>query len=391
VYSYNSDIPLCNALTAPLAVELKNVSAANARPASAATTHVLGSTTDSIGIAYTTVYDIIFNQLDWRNNTGSLHLCFNASSRSPLPYEITGSAQFANTGRLYFLETGSSITYTWPYKIYGVTGFLPTILTAGNFKINTPLSNGAELGTQVTTSYSLLKEVAINTGTGYGNWTEIGPSLTASTYDPVAGFNMKVRLTARPGLKYTGQTRNFTSSLWITGSITNAIAEVVSNEDLGTTGTLIIRNITGSFSGSEVLNSAGLSYASCSQTAGTSRGILPNAISYIDGLQIFTTTNTASFYPISQPTITLTGVTSGSKVDIIRASDSSILDAQYVTTDPTGDYSYTYDYYQDTPIYIVINNLGYVFQRISYTLTSIDSEVPIQQTIDRNYSNPPNP
>ena len=389
VYAHTADIPLCNALTAPLGVELKNVSAANARAASAATTYVLGSTTDSVGIAYTTVYDIIFNQFDWRNNTGSLHLCFNASSKSPLPYTTTGSVLFANTGRLYFLETGSSITYTWPYKIYGVTGFLPNILSAGNFNINTPLSNGSELGTQVTTSYSLLKEVSINTGTGYGNWIEIGPSLTGSTYDPVAGFNMRVKLTANPGLKYSGQTKNFTSSIWITGSITNAIALVVSDEDLGATGTLIIRNITGSFSGSEVLNSSGVPYATCSQTAGTSRGILPNATSYIDGLQIFTTTSTSSFYPISQPTITLTGITSGSKVDIIRASDSAILDAQYVTTNPTGDYTYTYDYYQNTPVYLVINNLGYVFQSISYTLTSVSAEVPIQQTIDRNYSNAP--
>ena len=390
VYAYTSDIPLCNTLTAPLSVELKNVSAANARPITTGLSHSLGSTTDGIGISYTTVYDVIFNQLDWKNRTGSLHLCFNASSKSPLPYTTTGSVLFANTGRLYFLETGSSITYTWPYKIYGVTGFLAEQTFAGNFTAINPLSNGAELGSQITTSYTLLKEVSINTGTGYGNWIEIGPSLTGSTYDSVAGFNMQVRLTARPGLKYVGQTKNFTSSLYITGSFTSASAVVVSDEDMGTTGTLILTKITGSFSGSDTIFGAGfVGYATCSQTPGTSRAILPNATSYIDGLQIFTTTNTASFYPISRPTITLTGITSGSKVDIIRVSDTAILDAQYVTTNPTGDYTYTYDYYQNTPVYIVINNLGYVFQSISYTLTSVSAEVPIQQTIDRNYSNPP--
>jgi len=388
VYANNADIPLCNVATAPLAVELKNVSAANARPATNAVVHALGSTTDGVGVSYTTVYDIIFNQFDWKSNTGSLHLCFNASSRSPLPYTITGSVQFANTGRLYFLETGSSITYTWPYKIYGISGFLPELKLPGDFIVDSPFISGAELGNQITSSYSLLKEVAIDSGTGYGDWIEIGPALTESVVDATSGFNMRVRLTARPGLRYASQALPFVIDRYITGSITNAIARVVADEDLGVTGTLILADITGSFSGSEVIRSNNLSYATCSQTAATSRAILPNATSYIDGLQIFTTVDTGSFYPVSRPTITLTGVTSGSKVDIIREADSYILDASYVADYPTGDYTYTYDFYQNTPVFIVINNLGYVFQRTAYTLTNTDVEIPIQQTIDRNYSNP---
>jgi len=388
LYADTADIPLCNVLTAPLDVIHKNVTAADARPATSATTHVFGSTTDGVGISYTTVYDYIFSEFDWKNNSGSLHLCFNASSKSPPPYQITGSVAFSNTGRLYFGETGSSITYTWPHKIYGVTGFRHNHLTAGNFNIQTPFVDASELGTIATSSYALLKEIAINSGSGYGNWIEIGPSLTSSVIDPVLGFNLKVRLTSRAALKYSGQTLNFTASQYITGSLTSAIAKVISVEDLGATGTILVDNLTGSFSGSEVLRSSGVSYATCSQTAGTSRALLPNAVSYIDGLQIFTTTRSSSFYPISQPTLTLTGVTSGSKVDIIRASDSNIIDAQYVTTNPTGSYTYMYDYFQNTPIYVVINNLGYVFQRTSFTLTDSNLTIPIQQEADRNYSNP---
>lgn len=386
IYSNNSDIPLCNVLTAPLNVIYKNVSAINARPATSATTHVLGSTTDGIGISYTTVYDYIFGEFDWKNGSGSLNICFNASSKSPPPYEITGSVAFSNTGRLYFGETGSSITYTWPHKIYGVTGFRSNHLAVGNFNIPTPFINASELGTIATSSYALLKEISINTGNGYGNWMEIGPSITSSIINPTTGCNLKIRLTSRAALKYSGQTLNFTESQYISGSKTGASARVISVENFGTTGTILIDNITGSFSGSETLRSSSFSYATCSQTGLTSRAILPCATSYIDGFQLFTTIDTSSLYPVSQPTITLTGVISGSKVDIIRESDSYILDAQYISS---GDYNYTYDYYQDTPIFIVINNLGYVFQRISYTLTENSVEIPIQQEIDRNYKNLP--
>lgn len=132
----------------------------------------------------------------------------------------------------------------------------------------------------------------------------------------------------------------------------------------------------------------GIVYALVNAVAASPRALLPVPASYIDGLQIFTTIDSSSLYPTKQPTITITGVYSGSKVDLIRQSDSYILDAQYVSDYPTGSYSYTYDYYGNTPIYVVINNLGYVFQRIGYTLTDTDVSLPIEQQIDRNYLNP---
>jgi hypothetical protein len=390
VYCEDADIPLANLA---LDVELKGVSAANARPINSATSFALGSTTDSIGVAYGAVYDTIFNQLDWRNNTGSLAITFNASSKTQLPYELAGSANFANTGRLFFGETtGSSITYTWPNKIYGVTGFIDKILTAGNFQITSPFVNTFEFGTNTTTSFCLKTELAFKTGSDYGPWVPVNSALTASTFNPNTGFNLKIKLTAEPGIKYTNEARSFaTASLRITGSLTGASAIVEAVEDLGTTGTLFLRNVTGSFSGSEVIQSNGLSYATCSQTAGTSRALIPNATSSINGFQLFVSTATGSFYPISQPTITLTGLYSGSKVDLIRESDYAILDAQSVSTTPTGSYTYKYDYYSNTPIFIVINNLGYVFQRIPYTLGDENVSIPIQQEIDRNYENPPGP
>lgn len=416
LYSNNADIPLSNL---NLDVKLKNVSAANGRPAIASSAYTLaGGTTDQNAIVYGQVYDTIFNEFVWNPPSGSMTLNFNASTKTPPPYSITGDVTFSNTGRLYFNTTGS-IEYEWPWKIYGISGFRPNhSLDAGSASIEIVtnawlpaiIANSRDLGINASAGYlmapCLKKEFAFKTGSSYGGWIELSgslsesnPSWTELSFDPSLGFNMKVKLTARPSLNFDGQGTTPTSSFvigdWITGSLSGATAKIIDQfqiVDVSTDGTVVLDQISGSFRDNEVLQVGSLNKGFANGTGSVNfvpeNILMPQPTSYIDQLQWFTIVNTGSLYPISSPTLTITGMKSGSTVDVIRQSDSYILDQGEVSVDDE-DYTFTYDYFQDSDVYLVIQNLGYVYQRIETTLTENDLSIPVQQTIDRNYKNLP--
>jgi hypothetical protein len=417
LYSNNSDIPLYNL---NLNVASKNVSAANGRPTTAAVTYLLsGGGTDQNSIVYGQVYDTIFNEFVWNPPSGSMTLNFNASSKTPLPYVITGSIFFSNTGRLYFNSTGS-IEYEWPWKIYGISGFRPdhtldagsaSIEIVGNSWLPSIVANSRDLSIPANAGYlmapCLKKEFAFKTGSSYGGWIELSGSLsgsnptwTALSFDPSVGFNMKVKLTARPSLNFDGQGTTPTSSFvvgeYVTGSLSGAKAKIIDQYqivDISTDGTLVLDDITGVFRDNEILLGAnnrnkGLANGTGSVNFIPANILMPQPTSYIDQLQWFTIVNTSSLYPVSSPTLTITGMKSGSTIDVIRQSDSYILDQGDISVDDE-DYTFTYDYFQDTPVYLVIQNLGYVYQRLEATLTEDNLSIPVEQTIDRNYKNLP--
>jgi hypothetical protein len=407
-YCNNSDIALYNI---NLDVALKNVSAANGRPATNATTYTLaGSTTDQNSLTAGQVYDTIFNEWIWNPPSGSMNLNFNASVKNPSPYKITGSLYFSNTARLYFNSTGS-IEYEWPWRIYGISSFRPEhVLDAGSASVDLTgnawlpavICNTIDLGDDNLTGYSLKKEIAFKTGSVYGPYTEIdkyNAGYVSNSFDPYVGFNMKVKITSRPALKFDGQGTTATSSFiigeYVTGSQSGAKAKIIAQEDKGTTGTLILEAITGSFRDNEILAQSGEVNKGLANGSGSvpylpNNILIPQPTSYIASMQWFTIVNTASLYPVSSPTLTVTGMKSGSKIDVIKVSDSSIMDAQYINTD-SAPYTFTYDYFNDTPVYLIVQNLGYVYQRIETTLTEGNLSIPVQQTIDRNYKNLPGP
>ena len=149
---------------------------------------------------------------------------------------------FANTGGLYFKSAGDSITYEFPHKIYGISGF----------QNRTPVMSSTDLGNNARSAKLIYKEYTINTGTGYANWKELtGSNLANETVSASAGFYMKVRLTARPGLKYTTQTVQFTGGESVNGQTSGATATLLDLEDEGTTGTLVFSNVTGTFTTGE--------------------------------------------------------------------------------------------------------------------------------------------
>lgn len=404
LYSNNSDIPISSA---NLDTKCKNISAANGRPVTSTSAYSLaGSVTDQNAISYGQVYDTIFNEFVWTPPSGSMTLNFNASAKQPSPYIITGSLFFSNTGRLYFNSTGS-IEYTWPWKIYGISGFRPSHLldagtgSFGNAYLDSYIVNTIDLGQLNYVGYALKKEIAFKTGSDWGPYylmTGSNVDYISQSFNPSVGFNMKVKLTARPALKFDGQGTTATSSFivgeYITGSISSASALIIDQDDYGTTGTLVLDEITGSFRDNEVLKvgvlNKGLANGTGSVSYTPNNILLPQPTSYIASMQWFTVVNTSSLYPITSPTLTVSGMKSGSKIDVIRQSDSYILDASYVSSDDI-DYEFVYDYFQDTPVYLIIQNLGYIYQRLDATLTDSDLTIPVQQIIDRNYSNPVGP
>jgi hypothetical protein len=249
--------------------------------------------------------------------------------------------------------------------------------------------NGADLGNDATTLYGVKLEYAIKTTAGgsYGAYKEATPDNLAGETLPSAsaGFYLKLKLTAKPFMKYTSGSTDFVLNETITGVTSGATAVVDGIEDgaAGTVGTIRLSSVTGSFIPGEVINSGATGRATNSATNTFALG--PSFVSYIDALQIYTTIDQTALYPVASPTITLTGLKTGSTVDFIRVSDKVNLGG----TDSSGtSYEFVYDYYSNVSVNIVIQNLGYQYLSIPYVLTEDSASIPVQQIIDRNYLNP---
>ena len=274
---------------------------------------------------------------------------------------------------------GDSIEYEWPHRIIGVSAFRKLA-----YKMN-----GVDLGNDTTTLYGVKLEYTIKeTLSGsYAAYKEATPeNLVAETLpDAADGFYLKLKLTAVNNMKYVSGTTDFVLSETINGLLSGATAVVDGIEDgaAGTVGTLRLSSVTGSFIPGETIRSGATSRATNSATNTFALG--PSFTSYINALVIYTTVDQSVLYPVSSPTITLTGLQSGSSVDFIRVSDKLNLGGN----ESTGtSYVFTYDYYEDVSVNIVIQNYGYQYLSIPYTLSSSSASIPIQQVIDRNYLNP---
>lgn len=153
----------------------------------------------------------------------------------------------------------------------------------------------------------------------------------------------------------------------------------------GWNGTWKLLNAT-NLSGETISASVGfrLKYRIVCTTASTT-----NVVTYI---RIDTVSSLASqvdnLYPLDVITakVSLTGLVDGTEVGIYRSSDM----LEYFHTDGTsgGTATYNYNYTIDIPVYIVIHNKDYVYIKINTTLTANNLSIPIQQQLDRWYSNP---
>lgn len=241
-----------NAWTAQsLDTSFKGAPGGNTLPAYNATSWNLSTATfnqDSIPIVNTSVYDSMFHEFTWgESGKGCLDLRMIGSTKASKPYTVTGGAPyFDNLGNLFFSTVSDQLVIEWPHIIKGITGFskrMPHIL-------------GTDVGLNLVTSLGILVEYDLDKGSGYsGTWKQLNNTpglnnLSAETgISALTGVRPKFRLSARYGLKYTGQTSQFVTGRTIQNSIINptATATIVDDEVSGaaTTGSLIVSNITG--------------------------------------------------------------------------------------------------------------------------------------------------
>jgi len=390
----NSDFQLLNIGSN---IILKGMNGANATPANAATTYSLGSTSDGIGIAYTAVYDTIFNELYFTQTTGALDILFNASAKETKPYVLSGSSStvpvFSNGGKLYFLNTNGNeyVEYTWPHKIFGISGF-----TSRAIKMS-----GVDLGTTTDRLEGVKIEYAIATGETYSAYKEAriystgttGMNMVNESVSASDGFYLKLKLTSMLGMKYNARAtgKNFVQGEIIKGSKSLATATVV--RDIITvsgnagTGTLWISGVTGTFKPGETIVRNSDSDARATNVAtNTAYATFPSFTSYINGFQIYTNIDYTSLYPEDQTTLTLTGLQVNSEIRIFLHGTTTELDG---IENSTTSFEYKYVYAENTYVDIVIMNLNYQYYRIdNLLLPSTDSSIPIQQILDRVYNNP---
>lgn len=370
------DIPLNNNYSG---VEVKGVAGGRITPLTGTgTTATLGSTTDGVAIAYTTIYDTIFNELYQSSTEGSLYLTFNASVADVKPYTVlSGTPRFSNSGRLYFSAAGDSIEYEWPHQILGVTGFRRL-----GYK-----TNGVDIGTYVDTGFALKVEYSLDTGSGYGAYQEATPlNLYAESLpDPEEGFRLKLKLTALPNMKYTSRSSKFVQGETINGLLSGATAVVVEDENgaAGTVGTLRLSSITGNWIPGETIRSGVTTRATNLATNTFALG--PSFLSYIDGLEIYTTVDQTVLYPPDQVTLTLTGLQPGTDVVILEPNTSN----EYLNVDAYAGTSYGWLYTPSeiSSVDICIYKAGYVPYTIrNLSLGSTDASIPVQQVADRAYA-----
>jgi hypothetical protein len=248
--------------------------------------------------------------------------------------------------------------------------------------------NGVDLGNDVTTLYGVKLEYKIKTTLlgSYGAYKEATPeNLAAETLPSAsAGFYLKLKITAIDHMKYASGTSDFVLGETINGATSGATAVVDGIEDGagGTVGTLRLSSIVGSFIPGEVIRNVATNRAT--NVATNTFALGPSFTSYINALQIYTTVDQSILYPVSSPTLTLTGLKAGSDISVIRVSDKVNLGG--IEGSDTS-FSFVYDYYEDVEVNVIIQNLGYLYLSIPITLSDVSVSVPVQQIIDRNYSN----
>lgn len=132
----------------------------------------------------------------------------------------------------------------------GTTGTLKLRGVVGAFLDNEPISDGIS-------------------GSALANGTLVSQTATLD-----AGGNTYLRPTASPlgSLAYDAQTANFTVGLVLTGGSSGATGKIESDTDAGTTGTLVLSAVTGTFQDNETITDTGAGSATANGTLTTNAG-----------------------------------------------------------------------------------------------------------------------
>lgn len=144
-------------------------------------------------IGQTAVYGTHFYDCFDSNQSGKMGIFFNektTDTSSADAYVTSGDAKFNSLGGLLLLNSGDSITYTWPYYILGYSGFM-NVSGRGFFSAGT-------VGGSMISAYRY--EYDLDTGIGFTNtFKNISGNLTGERFSPYDGVKPKFKLTAISG------------------------------------------------------------------------------------------------------------------------------------------------------------------------------------------------
>lgn len=347
----------------------------------------LGISIEGVPNTLTTVYDTHFYEAYHSATTGAINLLFTPSTKASPPYTLTGTAKFDNTGKLYLQSAGDSVTYTWPHKIYGVSGFRNIAHKVISNQLTTNDGNTGDADQLV----SLLLEFQIDTGAGYGDWAEATPAaLSALSLSATTGFNLKLRLTARPFFRFISRTGTFIVGETVRLVSTGATARITSYRlylDIGsaTSGLCTVDNIVGSWnaSGAIVRDSDSQARASFGNFSTYGYVLGPVPTSYIQGLQIHTNVDRTALYPADAIKLTIQGLPAGSDVVVLSAGTNTVLGS----VDSNAGDSWQFNYTTPEMVDICVYRPGYIIQPIrNFMLSSADASVLVSSRIDLNYA-----
>jgi hypothetical protein len=188
-------------------------------------------------------------------------------------------------------------------------------------------------------------------------------------------------------MRHGAQTNLYVKDETIRGLTSGATAIVREIYDFGATGCIVITDVTGEFIPAETIVNNTTSQVRSPNVATNGNALGPSFTSYISAIQFFTTIDQTKTYPLSTPTIRLTGLKPNSEVRVYNNSMVEIAGIEDIGNTTT--WSATYEYYTDVVGYIVIIALNYQVMRISDLTFGINGlDIPVQQILDRQYLNP---
>jgi hypothetical protein len=145
------------------------------------------------------------------------------------------------------------------------------------------------------------------------------------------------------------------------------------------------QNFTGTSSG---VHSCTFTKATVNQSTTYTDNSFPNAGTYIDALDIFTTIDPTIMYPVYMATLSFSGLVAGTEIRVYRNSDGVELGGTEACSGTTWSLDYEWPA-ANVEVNIAIVSLGYIDQW--YTLVSLPQEgyaMVVQQQRDRQYLNP---
>jgi len=372
------DVPLT---LSTLNTTVEGVAAGAASPGNAASDPrwTLGNSADGDTTSYVAVYDNNFHELYTGTTSGVLRLNFTESLSASKPYTVlSGSPKFDGTGKLYFYSNGDSIEFEADHFITGVTGFKNVM----------PRTNVNDLGYDRTTGFALIKEYAINTGSGYGSYKDLtGANLSAESISATTGFKIKIRLTAKVGMKITSQSSLFVLNETINGQTSGATARVIAIENNNTNNyanTILLDTITGTFAAGETIRQ-GVT-ARGTNTATNGFALFPSFTSYLNGIELYTNVNQNINYPedVRTYTITATPVLTGAEVRIYDLDNvpPGSLGTEISGTENCPGASYSFQTAPNANVWIQVMKSGYKEFGLATSLPDSDQSFSITLDMD---------